>query len=114
MGYTCNLDWEALRSLDTSTMSSSSTYYKVGGALLHPSYKLKMVNLSNVNVTVSKNGTSDIDVCPAGGFWLYDESQAQFPSATVPAVPQGTQISVKSATAGIGLIYLVSQFIVQN
>lgn len=114
MGYTCNVDWEALRSLDTSTMSSSSTYYAVGGPLLHPSYKLKMVNNSNVLVTVSRNGTSDIDVCPGNAFWLYDESQAQFPSVTVPAIPQGTQIFVKSASAGIGLIYLVSQFIVQN
>lgn len=114
MGYTCNVDWEVLRTIDTSTMSSSSTYYNVGGPLLHPSYKLKMVNLSNVNVTVSKNGTSDIDICPAGGFWLYDESQAQFPSSTVPSVPQGIQISVKSATAGVGTIYLVSQYIVQN
>ncbi len=114
MGYTCNIDWETIRSLDTATMASSSTHYNVGGPLLHPSYKLKMVNLSNVNVLVSKDNSTDIDVCPAGGFWLYDETQAQFPSATVPAVPQGTQISVKAAAPGIGSVYLVSQFIVQS
>ena len=56
MGYTCNVDWEALRSLDTSTMSSSSTYYAVGGPLLHPSYKLKMVNNSNVLARIRKLG----------------------------------------------------------
>lgn len=113
MGYTCNVTWEPLRSLDSSTMSSSTTYYNVGGPLTHPSYKLKMVNLSTVNVLVSINGTSAVDVCPAGGYWLYDETQAQFPSSTVPAIASGTQISVNSATAGTGLIYLVSQYIVQ-
>jgi hypothetical protein len=115
MGYTCNLTWEPLRSFDTSTVSSDTAYYNLGGPLLHPSYKLKMVNLSNVNVLVSINGTSAVDVCPAGGFWLYDETQAQFPSSTIPSIPQGTQISINSAAgAGTGLVYLVSQYIVQN
>lgn len=114
MSYTNRITWEALRSLDTSTMASSSTYYNVGIPLLHPSYKLKMVNNSNVTVTVSINGTSDIDVCPANSFWLYDETQAQISTADCPAIPKGTQISVKSASAGVGLIYLVSQYLVTN
>ena len=114
MAYTNRITWEALRSLDTATMSSSSTYYNVGTALLFPSYKLKLVNNSTVLVTVSINGTSDVDVAPAGSFWLYDETQAQFPSATTPAIPAGTQISVKSASAGVGLIYLVSQYLITN
>jgi hypothetical protein len=114
MGYTNKIAWETLRSLDSSTMSSSTTYYNVGGPLLFPSYKLKMVNNSTVLVTVSINGSTDVDIAPAGSFWLYDETQAQFPSATIPAVPAGTQISVKAATAGTGLIYLVSQYLVNS
>jgi hypothetical protein len=114
MAYTNRITWEALRSLDSATMVSSSTYYNVGIPLAHASYKLKMVNNSNVLVTVSINGTSDIDVAPANSFWLYDETQAQISNASCPAIPQGTQISVKSAAAGVGSIYLVSQYLVTN
>lgn len=114
MSQTNRITWEVLRTLDTSTMSSSSTYYNVGTALLFPSYKLKMVNNSNVLVTVSIDGISDFDVCPANSFWLYDETQAQINTSNSPAIPKGTQISVKSAAAGVGLVYLVSQYLVQG
>jgi hypothetical protein len=72
-----------------------------------------MVNNSNVLVTVSIDNINDYDVCPAGSFWLYDESQAQMGSVNMPVLPAGTQISVNTASAGIGLIYLVSQYLVQ-
>ncbi len=114
MAYTNRITWETLRTLDSSTMSSSSTYYNVGTPLVHPSYKLKMVNNSNVLVTVSIDGTTDIDVCPGGSFWLYDETQAQISTASAPAIPAGTQISCKAATAGTGLIYLVTQYLITN
>ena len=114
MSYTNRVAWEALRSLNTASMVSAVTYYNIGTPLLFPSYKLKMVNNSNVLVTVSINGSSDIDVCPGNSFWLYDETQAQISTANAPAIPAGTQISVKSAAAGIGLIYLVSQYLVQG
>jgi len=114
MAYTNRITWEPLRSLDTATMVSSSTYYNVGTALTHASYKLKLVNNSNVLVTVSINGTSDIDVAPANSFWLYDETQAQISISNCPAIPAGTQISVKSAAAGVGLVYLVSQYLITN
>ena len=111
MSYTNRIAWETLRSLNSATLAGS--YVAVGTALLHPSYKLKMVNNSNVLVTVSIDGTTDIDVCPANSFWLYDESQAQFNTANLPSIPQGTQIFVKGS-AGTGLIYLVSQYLVAS
>lgn len=119
MVNTNRVTWELLRTLDSSTMVSSSTYYPLlnsGGKaapLLFPSYKLKMVNNSNVLVTISIDGVSDYDVCPANSYWLYDETQAQFSTASTPAIGQGTQISCKAASAGIGLIYLVSQYLIQ-
>lgn len=112
MAYTNRVTWETLKSLDTSTMSSSSTYYKIGTALQHPSYKLRLVNASNVLVTISIDGATDVDVLPSGSYVLYDESQAQFPNAFLPSVPQGTQFFAKSATAGTGLVYLVNQYLV--
>ena len=114
MALTNRIAWEVLRTLDTSTMSSATTYYDLGDPLLHASYKLKMVNTSNVLVTVSIDGVNDYDVCPATSFWLYDETQAQISTANAPAIPAGTQISCKSASSGTGLIYLVSQYLVTN
>jgi len=108
MGYTSRLDWEGLRSIDSATFSG--TYLALGTPLKNASYILKLVNNSNVLVTISINGTSDIDVAPANSFWLYDESKAGMNSA-FPAMQQGTQIYVKGAV-GIGLVYLVSQFII--
>lgn len=112
MAQTNRIAWEVLRSLDSSTMSSSSTYYNVGTALLFPSYKLKLVNNSNVLVTVSIDGVHDYDVAPANSFFLYDETQAQINTSSSPAIPAGTQISCKAASAGVGLIYLVSQYLI--
>lgn len=107
MSNTTKIAWEPLRSLDSATFSGS--YLALGGPLAHPSYILKMVNDSNILVTVSVDGATDIDVCPGGSFWLYDESKYGTPS--VQFLPQGTQIYVKGAT-GIGLVYLVSQYII--
>lgn len=106
--YTQRVTWEKLRSLDTSTMSSSTTYYPIGTALLYPCYKLKIVNNSNVLVTISIDGANDFDVVPAGSFFLYDE----YVTTLREFAPQGTQFSAKSASAGTGLIYLSSQYLV--
>lgn len=107
--YTSKLAWETLRSVDSSTFSGA--YVAVGGPLLHPSYICKLVNNSTVLVTVSVDGATDIDVAPAGSFWLYDEGKGQ--EAYQLSLPQGTQIFVKGS-AGTGLVYLVSQYIVTN
>lgn len=105
MSYTTRVDWEALRSIDSATLTGS--YQALGTPLAHAAYKLKLVNNSTSLVTISINGTSDIDVAPAGSFWLYDEDVTQ----NHEGVPQGTQVFVKGST-GTGLIYLVAKFLV--
>jgi len=114
MAVTNRVTWEKIRSFDTSTVASSAVWYPVGIPLLFPSYKLKMVNASNVLLLVSIDGVNAFDVCPANSYWLYDEMQAPFSTASNPAVPQGTQIFVNqpAGTAGVGLVYLVSQYVV--
>jgi hypothetical protein len=116
MSSTNRVAWELLRTFDTSTIASGIVFYNVGGPLLYPSYKLKMVNASNILVTVSIDNVHSYDVCPPNSFWLYDEMQAQLNTASSPSIPAGTQISVNypTGTAGSGLIYLVSQYLVQN
>ncbi len=110
MAYTDRITWEPLRSIDSATLNG--TYQTIGTALAHPGYIVKMVNNSTSLVTVSITGaaSSDIDVCPAGSFWLYDEGKVGQSSA-FPSLPQGTQIFVKGS-AGTGSIYLVVQYIV--
>jgi len=110
MAYTTQIAWEELRVLDSATLAG--TYAAVGGPLLHPAYILKLVNNSNVLVTISIDGVTDVDVAPANSFWLYDEGKVGQSSA-IPSIPQGTQIYVNGA-AGVGNIYLVSQYIVVN
>lgn len=103
------IKWETLRTLNSATLAGA--YVALGTPLLHPSYILKIVNNSNVSVTISIDGLSDIDVAPANSFFLYDEGKVGL-SSFLPAIPQGTQIYVKGA-AGIGNIYLISQYIAQ-
>ena len=108
MPYTNRITWETLRSIDSATLNG--TYQTIGGMFAHEGYKVKMVNNSTSLVTVSIDGTTDIDVCPANSFWLYDEGTVG-ESGDSPALPQGTQIFVKGS-AGTGLIYLVVQYII--
>ena len=73
MLYSSKVTWENLRTINSSTLTGA--YAALGTPLANPSYILKMVNNSNVLVTVSIDGVNDIDVCPAGSFWLYDEGK---------------------------------------
>lgn len=110
MAYTQRIAWETLRSIDSATLTGS--YQTLGTPLANPSYICKLVNNSTSLVTISIDGTNDIDVAPASSFWLYDEGKAGTISSA-PSLPQGTQIYVKGS-AGTGSIYLVSQYIIQS
>lgn len=111
MSYTSRIAWETLRTIDSTTFTGSKQ--AIGTPLVHPSYILKLVNNSTVLVTISIDGTNDVDVAPANSFWLYDEGKVGLSSA-FPAMPAGTQVYVTGAVAGTGLVYLVSQYIVTN
>jgi hypothetical protein len=108
---TSRIAWETLRSIDSATLTGS--YQALGTALTNSSYICKMVNNSSSLVTVSIDGATDIDVCPGNSFWLYDESKFMNGVALAPALPQRTQFYVKGS-AGIGLIYLVTQYLITN
>ena len=110
MGFTSRIAWETLRSIDSATFTGS--YQTLGTPLAHPSYICKMINNSSSLVTISIDGVNDIDIAPANSFWLYDEGKEN-PSACLAALPAGTQIYVKGS-AGIGSVYLVSQYIITN
>ncbi len=110
MSYTQRISWENLRSINSATFTG--LYQNLGIPLLNPGYIVKLVNTSNVLVTISIDGINDMDVAPANSYWLYDETKAGFNSSS-QSLPQGTQVMVKGV-AGVGLVYLVSQFIIQT
>jgi hypothetical protein len=107
MSNSGRVQWENLRSIDSATFTGS--YQALGTPLLNPGYIVKVVNNSTVDVTISNDGINDKDICPAGSFWLYDEGKVGL-SSQFPALPAGTQISVKGS-AGTGLVYLVVQYV---
>lgn len=110
MSSTNRLAWETLRSIDSATLTGS--YQALGTPLAYPSFICKIVNNSSVLVTISINGSTDIDVAPANSYWLYDEGRV-ISVANAVALPKGVQFYVKGS-AGTGSIYLVSQYIIQG
>lgn len=111
MSYTSKVSWEVRRSINSTTFTGS--YQALGTPLLFPSYICKLVNNSGVLVDISFDGVNDHDVAPANSFWLYDEGKVGS-SADKPALPKGTQIYVRGASASTGLVYLISQYIIQT
>lgn len=111
MGYTSRIAYETLRTLNSASLAG--TYAAIGTPLANASYICKLVNASNILVTISIDGVTDVDVAPANSFWLYDEGKTGLNSA-FPALPEGTQFYIKSSTgaAGVGNIYLVTQYLI--
>lgn len=109
MAFTQKISWETLRSIDSATLTGG--YQALGTPLANPSYICKLVNNSTVLVTISIDGSTDVDVAPAGSYWLYDESKVGVAGGW-PALPKFTQIYVKGS-AGTGTIYLVSQYLIK-
>lgn len=98
--------YETLRSISSATFTGA--YQAIGAPLEHNPFLIKMVNNSTVAVTVSIDGVVDHDICPAGSFFLYDETANASREAGL-TVAKGTQFWVKGA-AGVGSVYLVVQY----
>ncbi|MEO8253195.1 MAG: hypothetical protein ABI554_02325 [Flavobacterium sp.] len=110
MATTQRLAWETLRSIDSATFTGSKQ--AIGTPIRFPSYICKLVNNSNVLVTISVDGINDVDVAPANSFFLYDEGKSGL-NSFMPALPAGTQFYV-TGSAGVGLVYLVTQYVIQG
>lgn len=106
MAYTQRIAWETMRSIDAAALTGG--YDALGTPLTEPSFILKLVNDSDTSVTVSIDGSNDIDILPANSFVLYDETKGKIPD--VQFIPENTQFYV-SGVAGTGTIYLVSQYL---
>lgn len=101
------LQYETLRSLDSATLAGS--YLPIGTPLADAARILKIVNVSNVTVTISTDGTNDMDILPGGSFVLYDAGTNRGNAAPCMTFAKGTQFYAKGSV-GVGLIYLVSLY----
>jgi hypothetical protein len=112
MSFTQRLLYETIRSANTA---SASTTLVIGTPLANAASLIKMVNLSNKDVLVSIDGTNFVDICPAGGFWLYDIT-TNSPHTNHIFCDEGRQYYIRTtdSTAGVGLVYLVVQYIKTN
>ena len=104
MYQSTSIAYEPIKSIDSSTFTGS--YQAVGAATVTEARIFKIVNNSNKGVTVSLDGSTDVDFVPASTFVLYDlGTNRGSPSPTLVLQP-GTQFYVKGA-AGTGLVYVV-------
>lgn len=101
--------FDLIRSIDSATFTGS--FQNLGTALTFPCVIIKLVNNSTVLVSVSVDGVNTYDILPASSYTVYDEGTNHAIDHTWMA--KGTQFSV-SGTAGTGLVYLVSQYILPN
>ena len=99
--------WETLRSIDSATLTGA--YQAIGTPLVHNCFLIKFVNEAGNDVTISTDGSTAMDICPAGNFFLYDECANASREGGL-SIAKGTQFYVKG-TASTGLIYLVAQYV---
>ena len=99
--------WETLRSIDSATLTGA--YQAIGTPLAHNCFLVKFINEAGNDVTISTNGVTDMDVCPAENFFLYDIGANASREGGI-SIAKGTQFYVKG-TASTGLIYLVALYI---
>jgi hypothetical protein len=93
--------------MDSSTLTGA--YQAIGAPLIHNCFLIKFINEAGNDITISTNGITDMDLCPAENFFLYDESANASREGGL-SIARGTQFYIKG-TASTGPIYLVAQYI---
>lgn len=97
---------DLLRSIASSTVSA--TYAAVGTPLTFPARKLRFINNTTADVTISIDGVNDYEFVPFGTSVSVDIGTNRG-TAQVWDFPQHTQFFVKG-TAGTGTFYIVCYY----
>lgn len=106
MYQSTSIQFNAVISLDTSTLAGSYTAF--GSGFTYPVRILHLVNNSDVNVTISfDGGTTDHIVVLAGSFVLYDFGTNKGESAPALELKAGSPMMI-NGSAGTGLVYCMS------
>lgn len=94
-----------LSSIDSATLIANYQLISAAAGIPNPVFFLKIVNNSNVPVTVSYDGVNDHDVVRANTDAPINYQSNNQPQNHVALLPQFTKVYVKG-NAGIGLVYL--------
>jgi len=109
MAYKNRVKYETLRSIDTSTFTGA--YQLLGTPTTNAAYIVGIGNGSNVGVTISTDGSTDMDYIPAGANRYY--RYGKFNDQSSPQLPSKTQFFVKGS-AGTGLFTISIQYVETN
>ena len=104
MAVTSTVKAVSLSSFDTAGLAAGYAVVNATG-LSHSCFKIRFINHSNVNVTVSYDGVNAHDIIAAGANVSLDFQNNAGPSGYVAMMPKGTKIFV-SGGAGNGLFYV--------
>jgi hypothetical protein len=105
---------EALRSRDSATFTGA--YQTLGAVTANPGRILKIVNNSNVDVTMSWDGVTDHDLIPASSGTIYDIStnkqQVSSNGGGQWSIGTATQFYIKGTAGGgnSGSVYLIYMY----
>lgn len=98
-----------LSSIDSATFTGAYQLISGAAGITNPCITLRIVNASNIGVTVSFDGTNDHGFVRAGSDWEMVFQSNSMPQNQVCCMAQFTKIYVKAA-AGAGLVYLSGFF----
>ena len=106
MAFGTRAAWETLRTVAFGSLTSS--YAAIGAPLSDRARLIKIVNLTDANVRVSFDGSTDHDIAPANGFFLYDLTTNRVRDDGL-FVEVGTQVYIKDEGSAVtsGTVYLV-------
>ncbi len=98
-----------LSSIDSATLIANYQLLSAAAGIPNPVFYIKIVNNSNVPVTVSYDGTNDHDVVRANTDASINFQTNNQPTNQNALLPQFTKVYVKG-NAGVGLVYLSAWF----
>ena len=99
--------FENLRSLGFASVSAS--YAGVGGSFANPVRMLKIVNLTDINLIISFDGTNPKDIIPSQSMFIYDYASNKIGPVDNLEQPLGQRVYVKQETgtaATLGNVYV--------
>lgn len=94
-----------LASIDSSTFTGTYQQLTNGGGIEQPVFYFKIVNNSNVDVTVSYDGTNDHDFVPKNTVTPINLQTNNLPNNHVALLQKFINVYVKGG-AGAGKVYL--------
>lgn len=96
------LQWAQIQSISSTTFTGS---YQLLGTISNEPRILRITNGSNVAITISQNGTTDMDVVLAGATLQLDLGEQRGNPSPATSIQSRTAIYVKGS-AGTGNVYL--------